>query len=487
MKYNKLLYKRQFIISASSKVFFDNWLLTKIDDKYYISSHPDLQTTVIEKNNTKLICLGYILDPYNPNLNNFEIVKNLLKLSTNIDELVDNTFSLSGRFILIYKVNDELFIFNDPSGLRIVFYTNNRDHDFYCSSQPGLISSLLNIDYSDAANEFLGSSYYHNNGEFWYPSGVSFYQEISHLVPNHYLCVNKREQIRFFPKKKKKECKPEQVIDKCSLLLKNTIQSAMNRYQLALTITAGLDSRVIFAASKEMKVDIYYFTSIYYDLNYKSHDIAIPSAMLKYFGIKHNIIDCSQEMDSDFKSMYLKNVVGAHEIWGNIVFGKYKYLPKDIAIIKGDGSEIARNNTYKNIDFNQLDGHYFANMTGMKNIPFCVSNFDKWWKKSKDVIANNNYEVSNIFCWEQIMGNWLAISQLESDIVNETITPFNNRELLCLLLSVNKKYRYNKYNILYKKIIKNLWSSSLEFPINPISIREKIKKRIKFYSNFIKY
>lgn len=80
-----------------------------------------------------------------------------------------------------------------------------------------------------------------------------------------------------------------------------------------------------------------------------------------------------------------------------------------------------------------------------------------------------------MFYWEHRMGSWYAQSQLEWDIVQEVFTPFNSRELLDLMLSIDQSKRKKINPLLYIDAIKHLWKEVLSIPINPLSFKGKIR------------
>ena len=59
------------------------------------------------------------------------------------------------------------------------------------------------------------------------------------------------------------------------------------------------------------------------------------------------------------------------------------------------------------------------------------------------------------------------MSQLESDIAHDVFIPYNCRELLMALMSVDVKDRMTPRCHLYKKMCEHLWEEVLSEPINP--------------------
>jgi len=475
MDIDKLLFRRQFILSSVQIDKFYSWNEKEVAGKYFLRSHPDLELTQVKKENIELTLLGFFIDPYFPGRSNKDILCELTKSNEMPEGLIKSTFRLCGRWILIVVTQRDFFIFNDPTGLRSLFYTDFNIGSFYCASQPGIIADICKFKYSDEfKDDFINSDYHKNDREYWIPSGA-LYKDILALTPNHYLDLKKNRIVRFWPYKKLEKFKLNESVEKSSILLKQILESAAKRYQLALPITAGLDSRTILAASKDIRDKIYYYTLIYYDLTPKSPDMKIPMKLLKSLGLEHHVLDCSSVMDDYFKIIYMKNVDMAHEVWGGIAYGLYEKFPQDRVCVKGNIIEIAKCFYYNKQYPHKINGKTLAQISGFGFNNFARHNFDKWYRKSKTICKEFEIEILDLFYWEQRLANWQAQSQLEWDIAQETISPYNCLNLLELFLSVDNKFRKLPEFTMYKNMIKILWPKLLEEPINPVPLTSKIK------------
>jgi hypothetical protein len=114
----------------------------------------------------------------------------------------------------------------------------------------------------------------------------------------------------------------------------------------------------------------------------------------------------------------------------------------------------------------------------MPDSPFAARHFGLWLDEASPVARQNRVDILDLFYWEQRMGSWQAMSQLEWDIVQEEFTPFNCRELLSLMLGVDERYRKPPGYAFHRQIIRNLWPETLKEPINPKPLEAKLKKDI---------
>jgi hypothetical protein len=74
----------------------------------------------------------------------------------------------------------------------------------------------------------------------------------------------------------------------------------------------------------------------------------------------------------------------------------------------------------------------------------------------------------DLFSWEQSHGNWLAATQMEFDLAwRDMFTPFNCRELLTTMLSIDARYRSSPRHRAFYALIEKMWPDLLDEPINP--------------------
>ncbi|MCP4745022.1 MAG: hypothetical protein GY874_02620 [Desulfobacteraceae bacterium] len=485
---NSLYFRRQFLLSSENLKILSSWKSTTIGQTFYLKTHPDLGLTQIEKNAKQITLLGYLFDSDNPDKSQTKILSDLALSDHDHQSVLKATNAFAGRWILIYHTKSSLILFTDPSGLRSVYYSDSPELPFVCASEPGIIARLLNLNYSQASSKlFLNSSYIKSDREHWAPSGISLYREIKHLVPNHYLDLKTKETKRFWPWEEIKTRDIHDVASESSVILKNLLECGAKHFDLALPITAGVDSRALLAASKDIKEKIFYYTLMYYDLKESDADIKIPANMLRNLGLEHYVLNCSGKMSPDFRKIYFSSVDKAHEAWGHIAYGLSKNYPADKVCIKGNCSEIARCFYYKGGYPRKITATTLAQLNGMEKNQFCIPHFEKWLQNSYQTALDSNIHILDLFYWEHRMGSWQAMSQLEWDIVQESYTPFNCRKLLHTLLSSKMRYREPAHYELFRLIIHNLWPDLLNEPINPKPfkiIKNRVQKLLRITGTY---
>ncbi|MGK5095394.1 hypothetical protein WDW89_25705 [Deltaproteobacteria bacterium TL4] len=472
------LFRRQFLMSDFPCESFAGWTQTELSCGLFLQNHPELELTQVSLREKHLTLLGYVFDSQAPLQSNREVLEELLNYTERLPEFFKYTSRFSGRWILMVDLPEHQLIFHDPAGLRSVFYTE--EAPFYFASQPGLLKTRIPLTLSpEVQRDYLNSDYYANDREAWLPGGTSLYSGVKQLPPNHYYDLKTKKTVRFWPWSPLESQSLETVAEQAALLLKNLMLAASKRFDLALPMTAGWDSRTLLAASKTLKEQLYCYTLIYYKLTPKSPDIYIPRQLLKIFEMEHHLLDCSSAMSPAFQAFYERNVDHAHQALGNIVEGVLKNYPQEKVCVKGNCSEIARCYYYPETYPKVITAQTLAQLAEMEHNAFAVRHFGQWLREGQVMAKTFKLNILDLFYWEHRMGSWLSMSLLEWDCAQETYIPFNCRDLLDLLLSVDQKYRRPPDYKLYETMIGLLWKEVLSAPINPETFLNQLKPKAK--------
>lgn len=434
-----------------------------------------------------VVLLGYILDPDDPPATDADIVNRLLRHlepGENPNTLIRLTYPLGGRWVLIVDDGRFPWLFNDPCGYRRVFYTQTTSDGCWCASQPGLLAEVLGLEVDPDALAFI-RAYMRRDPVYWWPGDSTPYREIRHMQPNHYLDLNEGTSHRFWPCGDIPSRPPEGVVQENAKLLQGLIESASNRFELALSITAGKDTRLLLAASKAIRHQLYYFTMMFWDLNRASPDILVPSRLLSRLGLPHHVIRCPSRMERGFKAIHRRSVTSAHDVYGAIAQGLYHHYPSDKVCMKGTAIPITYHRYRLRLQGrrqkageNGIDPQSLAWLT-MREDEFALAAFDRWLSGT----SRTNVDVLDLFFWEDREGNWAAMTQSESDIVHEVFVPYNCRLFLVNMLSIPKSYRSQPAVAIVETLTRHLWPEVLSEPIDPpeqqtiVSIARQFLKR----------
>lgn len=481
---DNLLYRRQYFFGARYIQNFPNWNKVQVNDQYFLTIHPDLEFATAKKNNIELFLFGFFFDPNNPNFTNLEILNNILLHNTSLKDIIKATYTLAGRWALIYSNDKNKIVFNDPAGLRQIFYCVHED-SVWCAAQPHILAKELNCDLDDDPNiqEYINSNIYLIWERSWIGDGTPF-KNIFHLLPNHYLDLNNGKITRYWPDEQFVELSLDEAAVKSKELLMNIFKAAVNRYEIAQAVTAGWDTRLLLAISKEYRDKIYYYVQKFDSLTEDSPDIKIPRELLSILGLDLHVID-AKTYDSNFDKIYQKNVYSLQADEKKYQHFNYFQSFQNKLIISGNISPIIKNNIPPKID--EITASNLARLLERQNQKYAIKQIDNWLNSTLSSSNKYNYNIIKLFYWENHYANWGAMFNAELDIATEEFAPLNCRNLINILLSTDDKYRDHDHVVIYQRIMELSWPEVLQLPINPedksifkIAI-EKSKKYIITY------
>jgi len=459
-----LLYRRQFILSRSALLFPEFWKHLQIMDSFHLYVHPDLNLSIATYNGRSIILLGYILDYENEHKTDQEIIEDIIEDIDSFGSLIKKIKRYAGQYVLIYFDENSFKILHDPLGLREVYYCNTKNR-IICGSQPNII-----VRYSEPAIKPTKNpekeTFYNEDmrkvreRRFWV-GDETYFDEINHLLPNHYLDVYKMKAYRYWPNEEIKKLDLEKVIEQASSFLKGALKAASNRFDLMMAVTAGHDTRTLLAASKEISGKIYYFINKHKNMRDDHPDISIPKAIFKMIKIPFHVHTAEEGVPDVFKKIYYDNVFLATEKYLSVNYHIYFQKHSNKINVLGVG-EIGRGFYGKSPK--KLNGYFLSRALKYKNSLYAIKQCQKWLEESEPVAKRFGVDIMTLLLWEQLLGNWGTVADSEADIAIEHFDPFNSHYLYEVLLGVEKKYASG---YLFKEMIRRMWPELLEFPINP--------------------
>lgn len=476
----KYLFRRQFVLGPNYINNFPKWNKIAVSDKLFLSVHPDLEVSNFQFEGTTIILLGYILDPFNPSLNNQEIVNSIAEKISVADDIFQYLDTKCGRFAFIVKINDELRIFNDAAGYRQIFYYTDDTNNIWCASQSSIIAEEFGISIDqDIEYDLFKLSIIKSDGR-WFPGNITLYKDIYHLTPNHYLDLNSKEVKRYWPVKNLEIISTEQAAECSSRILQGAFESAAKRYNLALTVTAGYDTRVLLAACKMFKEKIHYLTHTHGNLDESGPDIQVPRKLLEQFGLRHHVVHHSDKVDEDFQKIFRRNVAGAKDLHEKNAFAFLKYfenIGSEMVVAQGEAGGLGKR-FYRLPPFIKVDEKTLATVVGMRGSRTAERAIGEWLASANKGVAYGIH-ILDLLYWEMRLGNWSTIAVSSYDVVFESFIPFNCRKIMEYLISVDIKNRLSKKST-HLCMIDQMWPALLELPLNPpINKKDEIMTKIR--------
>lgn len=475
----RLLYCGQFVLGPARAGQPDGWKSYAVAGGLFLAAHPELPVTTLIQDVKALTLIGFILDPVDPAADDRAILTKLLVFCSSIRKLTAATAGLGGRWIMIATCDDGLYLFTDALGLRQALYTlPAAGSGTWVVSQAGLAIDVLGLALDEAAVAFVDSYVFRAHVEYRWPGTSTPIQGLRHLLPNHSLELTTGAVARYWPDAPLTPLPLKDAVDRTAALITGMMLAAGRRFELALGLTAGIDSRLVLAAARPIKETITYITVRQAKMANNCDDMAIPTRLLATLGLQHEVIRAASSMSADFSWAFKRGVFLAHDHYGADAEAILTRFEGRKVAVTGSGAEVGRCSFRESLPFSNLRRATAADLARLQrmNHPYAIRFFQEWLE---DVGACTYVKVLDLFEWEQGHGNWLAMTQLEFDIAwRDIFTPYNCRALLSTFLSVDERFRRGPEYVLFKLAIQQLWGQVLCEPINPHAHANKLRRSI---------
>lgn len=472
----KLLFRRQFVITKRSNKI-NSWKITNLFDDYKLYTHPDLNIVDISMADKRAIVLGFFVDPENIKYSDYDILKDMLEKSNNFNDFQQKSISLTGRWILIYISYTEKKIFNDPATSRHIYY----------SSGPEMIlgsnSNIINYYIDHGKNkdpeflEFISSKFYNINEEEWYSDATGF-ENIYKLLPNHYYDMDKKQSQRYWLEIP--YINYNHAIDRATELLVNSFKAIEKRdYYKIFGLTAGFDSRVIYAASSYAGIDTKYFLSTMNILKSDHPDLVIAKEILNDYNKELIVLDKLEPLKDEFAYYYKENIEDSQILPKTLTAQHLLYIPdfpENTLYITGNNSAVFKDFYGKR---EASSGKEISKLTGIpKKYTIFDESFDRWIEENKALVDEANINMMDLFYWEHRLANFGVKYIANQDIAVDEFSAFNNREIFLLLMKAKHENKID-HKVIFKDIINKLDPKLMTYPINPTSGKGKVADFVK--------
>ena len=460
--YQRLKFRRQFLLTVAPIEASADWNCSKID-QYYLYAHPDLEVTAVDDLKRSIVLVGSIFDPTQPEKENPDILKDIHDSIKNPEQLFLRIKQFAGSYALLYKDDENTIILQDALALREVYYCTDGNR-VVCGSQPNLIAQ-----YADPATparndpEFLEYYTKHTINSRWNPrhkwiGDETYYEAVKHLLPNHFLDINKREVRRYWPNESIERLDFDEAVSRGCSFLQGSVKAIVHRHPVMMAVTAGTDSRTLLAASRGIQDKIYYFVNNE-GLGHNHPDISVPRQIFESIGIPFHVHDVPKDVDDEFRRIFLNNTFFASERILPTIYNVYFKSNSERVNILGIG-EIGRTR-YGKEPKNLNSFRMLYKVVGHRGSPYEIRQAKQILAELLPVGRTYGLNVLTLLYWEHALGNWGVTGNSESDIAIEELNPFDSHLLYEILLGVDERYSKIRKSILFIEMIRNMWPELL--------------------------
>lgn len=371
--------------------------------------------------------------------------------------------SLIGNWIALCMVDGALTAIMDPCGRVPLVYSISKGIAAASPSQ-----DCFNTDF----NKNLYTSLNMPDSGLYFPFGMTPYNGIERLMPNHRLNLETTSITRtWFPTG---STDFSAGVDAIAERVHRNVGAVLHLGSVALTLTAGYDSRVILSACRGRLAGLRSYTILGNAMD------PLGSRRLSTLAGLDTTFLKAQRATPEERAAFLER--SGHCIAGGVCDFWPTFLQFEAEhLLVGSGGEIFRHYWESNGDV-PIDAKSLLQTMGFPALPDLVQAAEKWLQPLSGLTNGTILDLAYI---EQRMGTWSA-PETVSGCGFPGFTPFNDREIIDTGLAI--PYADRADDAVPREIIRRLWPKLLSVPINQepwtdawIRRYKKVLKKIRGY------
>jgi hypothetical protein len=432
---------------------------------------PDYSCHVQNTGDSFVGLVGYCIDLGRPGANESDIVSSLLQRACKggIDAMLAGTDELFGRFVVVCHIDGQWRVFPDACATRTIYFAEDRPA---IASHSTMLGGL--VEATPRVEVFR---------HYWcaLPGNASPVPGVRVLPASFVLDPVTRTTRRFWPRAQRQERAVVDVIDEVDSLLRKSAEATAARWKPALSLTAGLDSRLTLSLYHDLP-DIVAFT---YDRDQQDKiDVDVASRLCERLGIEHRrllpvdrhrgekayqlieaIPDCT--FDRNVAPIYLSGfqdsnnqVIHVRSSLAEVGRAFWRYHP-GMPTTMHSSNWIQVSLAKSTADLPRRQEATLLLQEEMKRF-FATVGYDSVDPHAPQIMG---YDVWDLVYMEHRMSTWHAQALSGSDMAFDTSIPFNSRRVLDLLMSVPLADRRN--GTLFRRIIARRCPQIADIPVNP--------------------
>jgi hypothetical protein len=406
--------------------------------------------------------LGYAIDLDRPDWREHDIAGHWLAIGRkSIDDMLAATDTILGRFTAICRIDGQWIVFNDAGATRTTYFTPGAR--FWLASHSSLIAEQTG---AEDIRAFAHAGRYGLVGNHAPFAGVRV------LPPNFWLDPISGRLTRFWPRRDRKEVSVADAYPAFERLLLHSAEQISERWPPAVSLTAGLDSRVSFAAFRRIP-NALFFT--YRSAPIHITDVNVAREICRRYDRPHRYIPAPPGATKSPVSRLLAKLVDERHA-KSVAAGYFRCFADGPRIhVRSNLAEIGQTFWWKKRIL--CAGRPFTAETAVRLCavrnpsPAAVSAFAEYL----DLLAYdtsdpynpvlNGYDAWDLYYLEHRMATWHGPLLLGSDVAFDTAILFNSRALIETMLSVDLATR--REGVLFKRFITDHAPALTDIPFNP--------------------
>jgi len=462
-------FTNQFILCKNQAHIPASWQKRQLGE-WFLGYHPSLPVIEIQSHTEARLgwMLGYPIDENRELLSQSVVYEQKVESSTP-SQFEMWLYRLGGTFIAIFITPQVSRFYLDAGGaLPAVYHPESQT----VASATTLIDAA---EPDESLVKAMGIPKLSN----WYPFGLTSKKSVERLVINHYLDLVSWTSHRHWPtgETETNANDYEAIVQEIAQTIRHNIEGVAKKYPLYLALTAGKDTRLLLACSKDFLDKIIFYTFRYPDA-WGELDSTIAAEIAGRFNLNYQVYEPRYATERQ-QEAWLERT--GRCVWGRVLTyhtSNYQLDPGRPSLIGkpgGTGQTYFYNKLGAGLN-TKLTAKEILNLLHFPQTSQLVDRANQWLQSLAEYDA---FVILDLLLFEQRQGCWGGPQQYGNNWNIFQTFPLCHRKIYDLLWQVPRQYRIEAK--LGTDLIESQWPELLEFPINNYRGFRGLKNNIKQY------
>lgn len=467
--FEELLFSRGFLIwrtgSAPDVVKRLSWRLTRVRE-WRIAHAPDLEVAVRDTGPVAVALMGWASSVERDSVSLVDVARWIEAVADDPEAYQERVDELVGRFLVLRADRGTLRVQQDALGLRGAFFNDHGER--VLGSHAELVGEITGA----GPSAWSSSTYTKETNIRSAPGRQTVRRGVFALTPNTELELYSGQTCRIFPRRARLESTDiAEVMHSIRRTAEKHIELLIKSERpLAISLSAGFDTRLTLALSRKYVNDIQWFT---YDLPFKArtkadeHDAEAGAALAEQFSLPHTTLRIEDpSVPPGFARVMAVNRFRAHSL--ALAHAYRSLFAPDAIHLRSSGYGVVKS-FYRTSGFPDapVTAEYRTHLAswGKCQDATVIDAFDEQSRATNfSKISQLGYDELDFHLWEYREGVWLQNTLAESDVSSETGILLGSRSMISRMLSLPLEVRASQKHFLW--LIRECWPDLLGIPIN---------------------